>query len=327
MYGFASGRLAGGGRLMWNDDRVRTSWLRNIHAGISGFAASLYGVSDVEQWYQRLVPSIQFDPKLKPTGPEAYLRYRSVILWDHAEGTLRTPDNELPINSTSRSIYHEVSANLSRANGFNPYDITLTSLNSDVFSRISLTANWSAIYDANKHRVSFRLFTGMFLSKDRALMRPEMGWRMYWGSSDLLYDHLYTDRQYVGENTAIQFNKDQGGFKTPTAIGTSDTYIAALNMEVDFPFALPLAAFASYGAAPVTTITQEGKTTNWSGNWEAGIGIRVWRDIAEVWVPLAFSKDIQKEQDLRGFNFTDRIRIVLVLEKLDPAQVLRKLPH
>jgi len=42
---------------------------------------------------------------------------------------------------------------------------------------------------------------------------------------------------------------------------------------------------------------------------------------------LVFSQDIQKEQDLRGFNFSDRIRIVLALEKLDPTQALRKLPH
>jgi hypothetical protein len=100
-----------------------------------------------------------------------------------------------------------------------------------------------------------------------------------------------------------------------------------MNMELDFPFALPLTAFASYGAAPITLVTQDGKTTDWRGNWEAGIGIRIWRDVAELWVPLVFSQDIQKEQDLRGFNFSDRTRIVLALEKLDPTQALRKLPH
>lgn len=327
LYGFQSGRLAGGARLMWNDDRLRSDHLRNVHLGVSGFAASLYNAGDVEQWYQRLVPSIQFDPRLKPTGPEAYLRYRSIILWNHEEGTYRTGHAEVPINGTSQEAYHEVSANLTERNGFNPYDITLTSLSSDVFSRLSLTAKWSAIYDAHKHRITFRAFAGTFLHKDRQQMRPEMGWRMYWGSSDLLYDHLYIDRQYTGQNTAVQFNIDQGGFRTPTSIGTSDTWIAALNMEVDFPFTLPLTAFASYGASPVTLVTQDGKTTDWRGNWEVGLGLRVWRDMAEVWVPLAFSEDIQKEQDLRGFNFTDRIRIVLALEKMDPTQALRKLPH
>jgi hypothetical protein len=250
-----------------------------------------------------------------------------VILWDHAEGIYHALGDAVPINSSTRDVYHEVSADLSRKAGFNPFDISVTSLTGDVFSRISLTAKWSAIYDERKHRITFRAFTGTFLHKDHDLMRPEMGWRMYWGSSDLLYDHLYTNRQNVGQNTAIQTNIDQGGFRTPTSVGTSDTWIAAMNMEVDFPFTLPLTAFASYGAAPVTTVTQESQTTGWSGNWEMGIGLRIWRDIAEVWVPLAFSNDIRKEQELRGFNFTDRIRIVLALEKLDPTQALRKLPH
>jgi hypothetical protein len=192
---------------------------------------------------------------------------------------------------------------------------------------MSVEAEWSAIYDEHKHRITFRAFTGAFLRKNRSLMEPSMGWRMYWGSSDLLYDHLYIDRQYTGQNTSAQFNIEQGGFRTPTSIGTSDTWTAALNMEVDFPFVLPLTAFASYGASPVTVVTQEGKTNDWRGNWEAGLGVKLWRDRAELWVPLAFSEDIQKEQDLRGFTFSDRIRFVLALEKMDPTQALRKLPH
>lgn len=327
LYGSSSGRLAGGARVMWNHDRIRSGTLRNVHIGVSGFAASSYNVGDVEQWYQRLVPSIQFDPRLKTTGPEAYVRYRGILLWNHAEGTFRTPTADVPINSTSRDVYHEVSANLTERNGFNPYNITLTLLNSDVFSRIALEAKWSAIYDQHKHRITFRAFAGSFLRKDRGLMEPAMGWRMYWGSSDLLYDHLYIDRQYTGRNTGAQFNIEQGGFRTPTSIGTSDTWIAALNAEFDFPFALPLAAFASYGAAPVTLVTQDGRSTDLRGNWEMGLGLRLWRDKIEMWVPLAFSEDIQREQDLRGFTLSDRIRFVVALEQLDPTQALRKLPH
>lgn len=159
-------------------------------------------------------------------------------------------------------------------------------------------------------------------------MLPTMGWRMHWGSSDLLYDHLFVDRQYVGQNTAQQFAKDQGGFKTPTANGTSDTWIAALNMEADFPFRLPLSLFASYGAAPYTSISASGKITDWRGYWEAGIGVRIIRDVVEMWVPLAYSSEIKDEiETLRGFDFTERIRFVLALERMDPTQALRKAPH
>ncbi|MBL0043974.1 MAG: hypothetical protein IPP33_06085 [Flavobacteriales bacterium] len=41
LYGTKSERLAGGARFMWNHDRLRSAWFRNVHVGVSGFAASL----------------------------------------------------------------------------------------------------------------------------------------------------------------------------------------------------------------------------------------------------------------------------------------------
>jgi len=334
MYGFQSNKLAGGYRFEWHNDRnrllnsPRTEGIyRNLSVGISGFGASLPSDNGIERSYFRQVRSVSVDPRLRPTGPELHVGVRSIDISEYDKGNITEGGQAMSMDTTITDIYAEASIGLMQKQGFNPYDIKVAYLMSDVFSRISLTAKWSAIYDEQKHRVTFRAFTGTFFNKNTELMRPEMGWRMYWGSSDLLYDHLYTNRQNVGENTALQTNIDQGGFRTPTSVGTSDTWIAAMNMEVDFPFTLPLTAFASYGATPVTTVTQEGTSKGWSGNWEMGIGMRFWRDIAEVWVPLAFSSDVRKEQDLRGFNFTDRIRIVLALEKLDPTQALRKLPH
>ncbi|MEO8732860.1 MAG: hypothetical protein ABI373_00880, partial [Flavobacteriales bacterium] len=334
IYGLQSNKLAGGYRFEWHNDRNRflnvsesRDPFRNFSVGISGFGASLSSYDGIERSYFRQVTSYSFAPRLSPTGPELHFGGRFIDISEYDKGTIIEGGKAMSLDTTITDSYLEGYIGMLQEQGFNPYEINVTYLMSDVFSRISLTAKWSAIYDEQKHRVTFRAFTGTFLNKDRALMSPDMGWRMYWGSSDLLYDHLYTNRQDVGQNTAVQTNIDQGGFRTPTSVGTSDTWIAAMNMEVDFPFALPLTAFASYGAAPVTTVTQDGNTTGWSGDWEMGIGLRIWRDIAEVWVPLAFSSDIRKEQDLRGSNFADRIRIVLALEKLDPTQALRKLPH
>lgn len=328
LYGFDSKRLAGGARIMWHHDRLSSPWLRNVHAGVSGFAASLWGVDAVEQWYQRLVPSIQFDPRLKSTGPSASLRYRSILLWQHALGTLNGfQGREIAVDLTRKDVFHEVQAAIAQPNGLGPYDVSATLLHHEAFTRIALDAKWSAIYDRRRHRLTLRAFAGSFLRTDNARMRPEMGWRLHWGSSDLLYDHLFTDRQPVGQNTGQVMTKDQGGFKTPTSVGTSDTWIGALNMELDFPFLLPLSAFASYGVAPLTTVSSEGRSTSSRSYWEMGVGLRLWRDMVEVWVPLAFSSEIQDEQDLRGFEFTERIRIVMALERMDPTQALRKLPH
>ncbi|MFT3886394.1 MAG: M1 family metallopeptidase [Flavobacteriales bacterium] len=327
MYGLASNRLAGGARFQWNHDRLRSNAFRNLHVGLSGFAASLSDIGGVERWYQRLVPSLQLDLRTPATAPEVVLRYRSILLWQYAEGEASTMRGPVAVDAIGQDVFHELSATTTRTKGLYPFIISLTALDHSAFTRLALDAKWSALYDRHKHRLTLRTFAGSFLRKNDALMRPEMGWRMHWGSSDLLYDHLFFDRQDVGRNTAQQFMKDQGGFKTPTAAGTSDTWIAAMNMELDLPFLLPLSVFANYGAAPYTRITSEGRTRDWKGYWEAGIGLRLWRDMIEAWVPLAMSKDITNELDLRGIDFTERIRFVFALEKMDPTQALRKLPH
>ncbi len=328
LYGTKSERLAGGARFMWHHDRLRSDWCRNIHVGISGFAASLWSVENVEQWYQRAVPSIQFDLRSKPNAAQTDLRYRSVVIWNNAKGSYFNGEQDVAVNEQTDDVFHEVRLHHERKLGLHPFDMKLVGLNHQAFSRLSLDATWSAIYDRQKHRVTLRAFGGTFLNKNDELMRREMGWRLHWGSSDLLYDHLFVDRQFVGQNTAQQLDKDQGGFKTPTANGTSDTWIAALNMEADFPFRLPLSLFASYGAAPYTTISASGKTTDWRGYWEMGIGVRIIRDVVEMWVPLAYSSEIKDEIEiLRGFDFTERIRFVFALERMDPTQALRKAPH
>ncbi len=328
LFGTRSERLAGGARFMWNHDRMRSNILRNIHVGVSGFTASLWSVSDVEQWYQRVVPSIQFDLRSKPNAVQNDVRFRSVIVWNHAKGTYSFGTEESVIDASANDVFHEIRLHSERRNGLHPFDAQLISLHHDDFDRIALDARWSAVYDRFKHRVSFRAFGGAFLRKNEQQMSAAMGWRLHWGASDLLYDRLFLDRQPVGQNTSNQFAKDQGGFKTPTANGTSDTWIAAVNMETDLPFKLPLAFFASYGAAPFTSVTQAGRTTDWRGYWEMGIGVRILRDVVEMWVPLAYSKEIKDEvETLRGFTFTDRIRFVVALEKLDPTQALRRAPH
>jgi hypothetical protein len=59
-----------------------------------------------------------------------------------------------------------------------------------------------------------------------------------------------------------------------------------------------------------------------------GIGVPIVRDVVEIWVPLAYSTEIKDEvETFRSFDFTERIRFVFALERRDPTQVLRRVPH
>lgn len=158
-------------------------------------------------------------------------------------------------------------------------------------------------------------------------MRREFGWRLHWGSADLLYDHLFVDRQDVGTLTAQQVATYQGGFRTPNSLGTSDSWLLALNLEAEAPFALPLSFFGSLGTSPVTRVTAEGRQEEVRSYWEVGLGLRIIRDALVVWVPLAASQDITDQLEFNNFDFLERVRFTIALEKLDPTTALRRAPH
>ena len=97
-------------------------------------------------------------------------------------------------------------------------------------------------------------------------------------------------------------------------------------MELDAPFKLPLSLCANYGAAPIIEVDAQGnRSTTWDSYYEMGLGLRIVRDVAEVWFPLAVSKNIKDEQAYQGLTFGQQIRFVLALEKLDPTRVLRNI--
>lgn len=324
LYGLRSARPVGGARLFWHHDRLAHGPIGNIHLGVTAQSASLFVEAPFDRWYLRVSPQLTVDLRSDPARRRAShsVGYRTVVLRETLRGI---QGDTLTIDRTSEDIYHELSYRLHDPSPLSPRSLRFDVQHHAAFTRLALEARQSFVYDRRKHRVSFRLFAGQFLRTDDKLMQRQMGWRLHWGSSDMTFDHLFMDRQDVGRNTAQQMAKDQGAFRVPTAQGTSDSWIAALNMEADMPFVLPLSVYASAGAAPYTEVTSTGRTEKWRMHAEAGIGIRIVRDVAEVWVPLVFTREIADELELREVDFAERIRFVLALEKLNPFALIRSI--
>lgn len=323
LYGTNSSRPVGGGRAGYHFDRLDGGPFRNVHIGGSFQSFTAYNEDDVIGEYEKWVPSVRFDLRRDLSRPVAHaISLRGVLITERTIGEQEGDD----IGGSMSYTYEEVRYDMERRNGLDPFNANVTLLNGEAFTRAAFDGMWSRIFDKQKHRISFRLFAGTFFRTDDEMMEPRMGWRYHLGASDLLYDHLFIERQPIGTLTNQQITKDQGGFKTPNSYGTSDTWIAALNMELDFPFSLPLSFFASAGASPVKTVTQSGTTTRTEYQYEGGVGIRLIRDMVEVWVPLFASPDINDQLKLLDLDPIERVRFVFLLEKLDPTRMLRRAP-
>jgi len=322
LYGTGSARPVGGARVEYHFDRLRSGPFRNVLLRGAFQSFSAYNQNDIIGEYEKWAPQVRFDLRRDlslSTGHSVALR--GILINERVLGEFEGQR----ISNSEAYNYEELRYDIERRAGLNPFTLNLTALNGDAFTRMSVEGDWSQIYDTHKHRISLRLFAGSFLRTDDAKMEARMGWRYHLGASDLLYDHLFINRQGIGEITDQQMSKDQGGFKTPNSFGTSDTWMAAMNLELDAPFRLPLVFFASAGAAPVTTVSGSGRSTRTEFQYEGGIGLRVIRDAVEVWVPLFASPDINDQLELRDFDFMERIRIVFALERMDPTRALRNL--
>ena len=141
----------------------------------------------------------------------------------------------------------------------------------------------------------------------------------------MLYDHAYLERNGRTPSQQRQFQTQQGAFKTPFLQGGSDTWIGALNMEIDAPVGLPLAFFGSVGVVPITVISPQGRSTSSATYYEAGVGIIAIRDVLEIWLPLVVSDRILDEEKFLDRSISDRIRFIFALDKLDPTRAIRNL--
>ncbi len=328
LYGFKSGKLVGGARAEYHFDRLNSSTFTNIHIGLGTWGFSTAEEDSVASGFRKYTPSVRFDLKRNDAHAAAHsLGYRAVFVTQYGPGTVQGDDGPVTAEVNTDDLYNELRYDIQQKLGLHPYLITGTLLHHEAFTRLGVDAKWSAIYDDNKHRITFRGFVGTFLRKEQDQLTRLMAWRLNWGSEDLLYDHVFVDRGQQELGAGRQIAKDQGGFKAPTAQGGSDSWIAALNMELDMPIGLPLSLYGNWGAAPYTEVTATGNERKWDSYFEAGFGFRIVRDIAEVWIPLVVSQNIQDEHDFNNVDFGDRIRIVLALEKLDPTRALRNIMH
>lgn len=322
LYAFGSERPVGAARIEHHFDRLRSRVFQNVHLGFSTRSSGTFHDHEAVAWYEKYAPSIRFDLKREPlTKPWSHtVNLRGVRIYNTSEVT---SDNEVVYRFRESRDYLELSHTMEDARKLHPSFISTTVTAGEDWLRGSLEIKQAFAYNEHNKQLRLRAFAGSFLYTGSTIVNGLDAWSLTWGPEDMLYDHAYFERGASDRFFSRQFDKQQGAFKTPFLQGGSDTWIASLGMELDFPFKLPLAAFATAGWVPVTTVTQDGRSNSSATYVEAGIGVPIVKDVLEVWVPLYVSERILEEEEYLGRDIGDRIRFVFALEKLDPTRLIR----
>ena len=172
-------------------------------------------------------------------------------------------------------------------------------------------------YYSPKKRFSVRVFGGTFFNK--ANQSPFFIGLS--GSPDYRRQTMFLDRQRISpslEAQQHQFDGRDGAFKAYLPVG-SRRWLTTLNLQADLPVT-PFGVFADLGLTQERNIVAFGRGQQ-RAFYDAGISLPLLRRTLSFYFPIAGS---QYENGLPSSrqDFTDQIRFVLRLDKLNPFRLL-----
>lgn len=162
-------------------------------------------------------------------------------------------------------------------------------------------------------RIYSRLFAGNFLYNNST--DPRYNWRMdgQTGRNDYAYDEMLFDRSSSNQFFDNQFTSTHGGFKVPTANGSSNAALIAYNGELSIG-KVPIGVFGDVGYSATNVFVSDG-----------GLFVSLFKQIFKVYFPLVYSANIQTEIDANGYNFGDLVRFQIDFNKMNILELRRKL--
>ncbi len=208
--------------------------------------------------------------------------------------------------------------------------ISLKSLNYGTFTGVSMEAKFRKNYNVDLKGIEVRLFAAQTIERNGATT-TKYNWSLSGqnGASDYLYDHTLLGRdQGYPDMTNQQTTGTQGDFKVNSfyAIGSSNSWLASLNVKIEVPIGLPLGVFADAGVHPARITNSNGQTSDQVRfQYDGGFYIPIRKDIFEIYIPLFYSEDIKSTLDYHGVTFMQRIRFVLNFNELNPFKMVKNI--
>lgn len=304
MYSFNRNELNGIGNIQFNVLPARYARQASLGFGI-----------------QRFERYIKYEPRLTLTlphrvgaGPQHQLVLANTII----------EDQDRDDTGVFQAIEYKV-ANANALQGWNAsveLNRMVATVGDEASGRQAVLLRASASYFrhyAPKKKVQVRLFGGRFLEQPSG-SEFVIGLS---GSPDYRRQTAFLDRQQISHSVTAQIHQTDdrdGAFKgfIPAFDGT---WVSTLNVQADLPITR-LAVFADLGATHDRYFVSESTTRNDQRLfYDAGLVVPIVPNIFQFYLPIAGSQYVDGLPSSRQ-DFTDRIRFVLHLEKLNPLRLL-----
>ncbi len=352
MFSFASGELvgaAGANYFMY----PKKGLFKSIRLGLGArsfhyneYRGTQADIDYLERYY-RLAPQLSFELRKKTARSPVSQNINIKLVSIFQESAILTRDTfpDAPLvyegNETENWNVLQVGYSYQNSNAINPFGINVgfeflpdgldTSDPFDrdnTYAKVSLEANYRYVYNEGKG-IDFRLFTGAFLynaNRDFGGFTFNMTTQ---GFQDNNFDDYYFGRLNTEGIWSQQVQPLDGAFKTPllnSPYGSSNTFLAAMNVKFDLPINLPLNLplkpyfDAGYFKNTAPSITDADFAYEFMYN--LGLAIEVGDGIAGIYLPLFSNTRLNNELKSRG-NYFNRIGFTLNINQLNPFDAIR----
>lgn len=270
--------------------------------------------------YYKVEPFLKLEFKKKDPRDLIHhsVRLRSIIVAveeDYTYNMVFENIQQSPYKKQFINYINEFSYNLKNNRAINPFGISLNFQQNENFSKIGLTANYEITFKKN-YAAEFRLFGGTFLGGNN---KGSYRFRAsgITGYQDYLYDYNFLGRSEYTGGAFSQFAEEDGAMKVWTPLGQSDTWLAGLNFKSPKFVKLPVKLFADI-------VVTDGQYLNTEKVlYCVGFDICIMKDIFEVYIPLAYNKDIKNTFKLNNKDsFFETVRFTFNINKLNPRDLL-----
>lgn len=334
LYSFHSKKLTGTARLDYTiypkmgaiQEIKLSNQFRTFNYGTDSYLNQEKQLVSMDLSYIRNAPtvSIQFKEKDPRSSKRRVLTFQSVHLWEENIVYNFSNDRFQGSKETVYKDFYRLRYSYQNNRRLDPFYATIgTEANKDLLKG-DLEAGYAISYKKRNKQASIRTYLGYglvdkadgrysFFLSDRNAAR---------GSTDYAYDDYYFGRSATEGVLFQQMALRQGAFKAYSPLGSYRNFIAAVNINIDLPVPLPIRLYADLGTTE--GFRRDMKAVydlNQSFSYNAGICIGLAKEIIDVYFPLFKSTEIKKYNETNNIRFSEEIRFVFNLHRLNPLNI------
>ncbi len=280
-----------------------------LNGNVQRFSYDNAVYSNYSTQFERYYPKLIFDFKNK----NARSPWRNSLNIGATYITEQTNRQNLPILN-EENLYTRIHWTTRRKSTLNNSTIKINSTTHEDFQLFELDGRHNIKYFKGEQTISLRLYSGVFTTNNTTSPRYNLRMDGQTGWYDYTLSSIFPERGTSHDMWQQQMNENQGGFKAPTNVAQSNSWLVAFNTKIELPLTVPGGLYADVGSSSSENFV-----------YNAGLHLSFIHDIFEVFFPLVWSDSIEQAYQANNVGYNEKIRFTLHLEKLNPFKALDRI--